>query len=113
MRLPEVDGYDVCLRLKTDSRTEGIPVIFLTELDREEDEAKGLAHGAIDYMFKPIRPPILTARVRNHLELKRYRDFLENLSSTDSLTGIPNRRMFDDALPGQTERPQPDQERPG
>ena len=96
--MPEMDGYDVCTRLKQDARTRGIPVIFVTALDQEGDETKGLGLGAIDYFTKPIRPPIVQARVRNHLELKRYRDFLENLSATDGLTGISNRRRLDEVL---------------
>jgi diguanylate cyclase (GGDEF)-like protein len=96
--MPDMDGYEVCARLKKDSRTRTVPIIFVTAMDQEEDETKGLDVGAIDYLPKPIRPPIVKARVRNHLELKRYRDFLENLSSTDGLTGISNRRRFDEAL---------------
>jgi diguanylate cyclase (GGDEF)-like protein len=96
--MPDMDGYQVCTRLKEGSRTRTIPVIFVTAMDHEEDETKGLNVGAIDYLTKPIRPPIVRARVRNHLELKRYRDSLESLSSTDGLTGIPNRRQFDQAF---------------
>ena len=96
--MPEMDGYEVCTRLKQDPRTRGIPVIFVTALDQEGDETKGLGLGAIDYFTKPIQPPIVQARVRNHLELKRYRDFLENLSATDGLTGISNRRRLDEVF---------------
>jgi diguanylate cyclase (GGDEF)-like protein len=96
--MPQMDGYEVCSRLKADARTRAIPVIFVTAMDQEADETKGLALGAIDYLTKPIRPPIVRARVRNHLELKRYRDVLEQLSTTDGLTGISNRRRFDDSL---------------
>jgi len=96
--MPDMDGYEVCARLKRDTRTRTVPIIFVTAMDQQEDETRGLNVGAIDYLTKPIRPPIVRARVRNHLELKRYRDFLENLSSTDGLTGIANRRRFDEAL---------------
>lgn len=96
--MPDMDGYDVCLRLKSDPRTEEIPVIFVTAMDQEEDEAKGLNIGGIDYLTKPIRPPIVRARVRNHLELKRHRDFLMNLSAVDGLTGLANSRCFKDFL---------------
>jgi diguanylate cyclase (GGDEF)-like protein len=95
---PEMDGYEVCSRLKKDPKTMAIPVIFITAMDREEDEARGLEAGAMDYITKPISPPIVRARVRNHLELKRYHDILENLSVTDGLTGIANRRRFDQFL---------------
>ena len=78
--MPEMDGYEVCTRIKTDPRTHQIPVIFITAMTEEEDEARGLECGAIDYITKPISPPIVTARVRNHLELKSQRDALEDLS---------------------------------
>ncbi len=96
--MPDMDGYEVCAALKADIRTRDIPVVFVTAMDNDDDETKGLNAGAIDYVTKPIRPAIVRARVRNHLELKRYRDFLENLSSTDGLTGIFNRRRFDETL---------------
>jgi sigma-B regulation protein RsbU (phosphoserine phosphatase) len=78
--MPEMDGYEVCTRIKADPRSHQIPVIFITAMSDEEDEAKGLACGAIDYITKPISPPIVTARVKNHLELKSQRDALEELS---------------------------------
>jgi diguanylate cyclase (GGDEF)-like protein len=96
--MPNMDGYEVCARLKADPRTRAIPVIFVTSMDQEEDETKGLAVGAIDYLIKPVRPPIVRARVHNHLELKRYRDVLEQMSTTDGLTGVANRRRFDESL---------------
>lgn len=72
--MPGMDGYEVCRRLKTDPDSAEIPVIFVTALSEVEDEAKGLGLGAVDYIAKPINPPILMARVRNHLELKLLRD---------------------------------------
>ena len=95
--MPGLDGYEVCRRLKADPRTMDIPVIFLTNLSDEKDEKVGLEAGAIDYIAKPFRLPIVKARVRNHLELKRRGDLLEELASLDSL-GIPNRRSFDKRL---------------
>jgi diguanylate cyclase (GGDEF)-like protein len=96
--MPGLDGHEVCRRLKADPRTKGIPVIFISGLSDESDEAKGLEIGAIDYITKPFSPPIVRARVRNHLQLKRYQDMLERLSVIDGLTGIANRRRFDEAL---------------
>ena len=96
--MPGLDGHEVCRRLKADPRTKGIPVIFISGLSEESDEAKGLEIGAIDYITKPFSPPIVRARVRNHLQLKRYQDMLERLSVLDGLTGIANRRRFDEAF---------------
>ncbi len=96
--MPEMDGYEVCLRLKAEHKTKNIPVIFITAMNQEQDETKGLEIGAVDYITKPFSMAIVKARVRTHLELKRHRDILENLSSLDGLTAIPNRRRFDEVL---------------
>ena len=77
--MPEMDGYEVCRRLKADENTVHIPVIFITALADDEDEAKGLRMGAVDYITKPINPELVRARVHNHLELKRHQDNLEEL----------------------------------
>jgi diguanylate cyclase (GGDEF)-like protein/PAS domain S-box-containing protein len=96
--MPGMGGLEVCARLKADAKTRTIPVIFVTASDEPQAEERGLEAGAIDYITKPIMSPIVRARVRNHLELKRYRDMLENLSAMDGLTGIANRRRFDETL---------------
>lgn len=96
--MPNMNGYEVCRHLKEDPTTRSIPVIFITAKDETEDEAKGLEVGAIDYLTKPIVPAIVKMRIHNHLELKKYRDFLEQISTTDSLTLIANRRRFDEVL---------------
>ncbi|MBC8015048.1 MAG: PleD family two-component system response regulator [Sporomusaceae bacterium] len=93
--MPEMDGYEVCKKLKSDPHTQNIPIIFVSALKDVEDETKGLEMGAIDYIFKPVSPAILKMRVKNHLELKRYRDLLEQQSLCDGLTCIANRRHFD------------------
>jgi putative two-component system response regulator len=77
--MPDMDGYDVCRRLKADDATRHIPLIFLTALDDAADEAKGLALGAVDYITKPIHPELVRARVHAHLELKQHRDRLEQM----------------------------------
>ena len=77
--MPEMDGYEVCRRLKADPKMAHIPVIFITALSDDEDEAKGLGMGAVDYITKPINPELVRARVHNHLELKRHQDSLERL----------------------------------
>ena len=75
--MPEMDGYEVCRQLKADPATEHIPIIFLTAKTQEGDETKGFELGAVDYITKPIVPPILMARVHTHLALQDARKFLE------------------------------------
>ena len=77
--MPGMDGYEVCRRLKENERTSGIPVMFITTLDEDINEEKGLDLGAVDYIAKPINPALVKKRVRNQLELKLYRDRLEGL----------------------------------
>ncbi|HIJ90449.1 MAG: two-component system response regulator [Desulfobulbaceae bacterium] len=77
--MPRMDGYEVCRLLKADPATAAIPVLFITALDSYEEESKGLALGALDYIAKPFQPDLVKARVANHLELKRHRDHLEEL----------------------------------
>lgn len=77
--MPKMDGYEVCRRLKKDVRTRHIPVIFLTALTDGQEESKGLALGAVDYITKPFNPFLVKARIKNHLLLKQYQDLLEDL----------------------------------
>ena len=102
--MPEMDGHEVCRRLKSDPLTEAIPVIFVTAMGQESDEALGLKLGAVDYITKPLSAPIVQMRVRTHLELKQQRDLLLHLSLNDPLTGIANRRRFDEALTAEWSR---------
>lgn len=94
--MPEMDGYEVCRRLKSDPVLKEIPVIFITAMSQYENEAIGFELGAVDYISKPFTPSLVRLRVRNHLELKRQRDMLSKLAMLDGLTGLPNRRAFDD-----------------
>ena len=94
--IPEMDGYEICRELKNNDSTRHIPVIFTTSMDQEEDETKGLEAGAVDYITKPFRLPIVKARVKTHIELKVQRDLLRELSMIDTLTRIPNRRRMDE-----------------
>ncbi len=78
INMPEMDGYEVIQKLKASPETADIPVIFLTAKAEVEDEQKGFELGAIDYITKPISPPIVLARVKTHLVLKSAQDFLKN-----------------------------------
>ncbi len=102
--MPGIDGYETCRRLKSNPETENIPVIFATAMSDRADEAKGFDLGAVDYVTKPVVQPIIVARVRNHLQLKRYRDYLETIAFVDGLTGIPNRRSFDQHIRSEWQR---------
>ena len=75
--MPVMDGYETCAQLKKDPRLRDIPVLFLTARADEDDERKGFALGAADYIVKPVSPPILLARVHTHITLKRSRDMLK------------------------------------
>jgi cyclic di-GMP phosphodiesterase len=76
--MPGLSGYDVCEQLKADPATRDIPIIFLTALAATEDETRGLELGAVDYITKPISPPIVLARVATHLQIKAAADFLKD-----------------------------------
>jgi diguanylate cyclase (GGDEF)-like protein len=96
--MPDMDGYEVCRTLKADPLLRDIPIIFITAMNQQEDEAIGLELGAVDYIAKPFNSTIVRLRIRNQIELKRQRDLLARLSHLDGLTDIPNRRALDDAL---------------
>jgi len=77
--MPDMDGYEVCRRIKSDPRTSAIPVIFITARNDVEGESKGFETGAGDYITKPFSLPIVMQRVRTHFQLKRYQDYLEEI----------------------------------
>ena len=76
--MPDLSGHEVCRRLKADRATRDIPVIFLTAMNNEADEENGFALGAVDYIAKPISGPILRARVKTQLIMKRAADFIKD-----------------------------------
>ena len=96
--MPVMDGYEVCRRLRESNVTNKIPLIFITAKRETGEEEYGLKQGAIDYITKPFELSIVRARVRNHMNLKHKTDLLESLAALDGLTGIPNRRRFDEVL---------------
>ncbi|MCU7834069.1 MAG: hybrid sensor histidine kinase/response regulator [gamma proteobacterium symbiont of Taylorina sp.] len=75
--MPEMDGYEVCKQLKASPQTKNIPIIFLTASVQEDAETKGFQLGAVDYITKPIKPTVLQARIRTHLELQQTKETLE------------------------------------
>ncbi|MFH1871081.1 MAG: HD domain-containing phosphohydrolase [Pseudomonadota bacterium] len=104
IEMPDMDGYAVCRALKSDPRTQHIPVIFETNLSEVADETNGFSAGAVDYIVKPVSPPIVRARVKTHLSLVRatrleqsYRESIFMLGTAghynDTDTGVHIWRM--------------------
>jgi len=100
--MPEMDGYDVCRILKSDDKTKDIPIIFVTAMCDDDDEYKGLGMGAIDYITKPIRPAIVKARVKNHIERYLALRELERLNKlafdANPSTGLPGNNSISEAI---------------
>jgi len=96
--LPDIEGLEVCRRLKVDPASADIPVIFVTGNQDPVLEAAGLEAGAVDFVTKPYSAAVLRARVRTHIALKRKTDLLVRLAQYDGLTGVANRRTFDQHL---------------
>ena len=102
--MPGMDGFEVCQRLKADDATKDIPVIFVTGHHDEDAETRGLDVGAVDFISKPINPRIVRARVKTHLTMKRQSDLLRQWVYIDGLTGVCNRRYFDEHLATEWDR---------
>ncbi|MCT7469664.1 diguanylate cyclase [Aliarcobacter cryaerophilus] len=98
IEMPEINGYDVCKRIKNNETIKNIPIIFITGRTSQEDEEYGLNLGAIDYITKPFNKAIVKLRIKNYLDLKIKNDMLEKLSMYDGLTNIRNRRFFDETF---------------
>ncbi|MCB1920004.1 MAG: diguanylate cyclase [Candidatus Competibacteraceae bacterium] len=96
--MPEMDGYEVCRRIKQDSALWDIPVIFVTAKGDSVDQQRGFNLGAVDYITKPIEIPLVRARVGVHVRLKLKSERLEQLALLDGLTDIPNRRALEETL---------------
>ena len=93
--MPDMDGFDVFTKIKADELLRHIPIIFVTALGRPEDEEKGLAMGAVDYVIKPYNPAAVKLRVRNQIQIMNQIETIKQLSTIDPLTRISNRRSFD------------------
>jgi diguanylate cyclase (GGDEF)-like protein len=96
--MPEMDGHEVCMRLKADEATRNIPVMFVTSHTDADEETMGLQLGAVDFIAKPVNPAVVRARVKTHLTLKAQSDLLRQMVFIDGLTGVANRRCFDKRL---------------
>ena len=96
--MPGMDGYAVCAALRASIALKDIPIIFVTALSHPEDETRALEAGAVDFISKPFNVAVVRARVRTQLTVKRQRDALRSLSLTDSLTGVANRRCFNETM---------------
>jgi diguanylate cyclase (GGDEF)-like protein len=102
--MPGMDGYAVCAALEASPRLQDIPVIFVTALSQPEDETRALEAGAVDFISKPFNVAVVRARVRSQLTIKRQADAMRELSMTDGLTGMANRRHFNDRLDAEWRR---------
>lgn len=102
--MPGMDGFELCAHLKADAVLTAMPVIFVTAHDRPEDETRALEAGAADFITKPFNPAVVRARVRAQLTLKRQADLLREMAFVDGLTGVHNRRHFDDRLAAEAQR---------
>jgi diguanylate cyclase (GGDEF)-like protein len=102
--MPDMDGYAVCRTLRESAATRDIPIIFVTALKTPEDETRALDAGAADFISKPINAAVVRARVRTQLTVKRQSDALRELILTDALTGVANRRAFDETIANEWRR---------
>ncbi|XPF92870.1 diguanylate cyclase [Colwellia sp. RE-S-Sl-9] len=96
--MPNLNGFDLIIQLKSNPLISSIPVIFITGKNDSNSEEKGLRLGACDYIYKPFNVDILKARITLHLQLSKQRKTLENLANVDALTSIANRRLYDQVL---------------
>jgi diguanylate cyclase (GGDEF)-like protein len=96
--MPDMNGFEVLSKLKSSSTTINIPIIFLTSMANPEDEERGLTLGAVDYITKPINKSVVKARINTHLKMSDYIHTIEKLCKMDALTGLANRRGFDDRI---------------
>ncbi|WP_373991960.1 diguanylate cyclase domain-containing protein [Duganella sp. BuS-21] len=102
--MPGMDGYAVVAAMRGSPRLQDIPVIFVTALSQPEDETRALEGGAVDFISKPFNVAVVRARVRSQLTIKRQADAMRELSLTDGLTGVANRRNFNDTVDAEWRR---------
>ena len=98
VEMPGMTGYDVCQQMKQEPLLSDVAIIFVTSHQSMDHEVRALEVGAVDFITKPLNPPIVRARVRTHLTLKQQSDKLRRLANRDGMTGVFNRRALDEIL---------------
>lgn len=98
LEMPGLSGFEVCAAMKASDRLRDVPIILVTSQDNTEQELRALTLGAADFLSKPLRPAQVIARARAQLAMKAMADTLRRAVASDALTGISNRRQFDDTL---------------
>jgi len=98
IEMPDTDGFELCNALKSDSLTLDIPIIFVSAHGSTENIIRGFQSGCIDYITKPVLIPEMQARIDTHVKLRKQARQVERLSYIDSLTGVPNRRKYNETM---------------
>jgi len=96
--MPGISGFEVLERLQQNAMSKNMPVIVVSGLDSENDEEKSFMLGAVDFISKPFANTIVTARIKTHLRIIEQMRIIERISLSDQLTGLPNRRSFDNRM---------------
>ena len=91
-----MDGYEVCRLIRNDPAMDETAIVFVTARSSTQDEIACLEAGAVDYITKPLNAPLVQARVRTHLRLQHALRTLSSYAKLDALTGVYNRRYFDE-----------------
>ncbi|MCV2370388.1 diguanylate cyclase [Roseateles oligotrophus] len=104
IQMPGMDGFEVCRQIKADAELQDLPVVFVTAHSEPKAETEGLEVGAVDFISKPFNPAVVRARVKTHLTLKLQGDLLRQMVFIDGLTGVYNRRFFDERLEREFQR---------
>jgi PleD family two-component response regulator len=99
IEMPDINGYEVCRRLKSLEFTKHIPIIFITGKDGTSDEEFGFNLGAVDYITKPVQPSIVKVRVKTQITIKQQNDLLKRMALYDQLTNLYNRHYLMELFP--------------
>lgn len=108
--IPGLSGYQICRELKQNMKTFNIPVVFVSSLEQISEITRCFDLGAVDFISKPVQMPLLLAKIKNHLMMKLQRDMLEELATKDPLTGLDNKRSYNQVLASEWKRAQRDRQ---